>query len=254
MNLINPFLDFQMSQGWTDGSHARNPAMDYATPIGREFGSPGAGIYRRLASNLSRDDPSAAGHMGELLLQGDGWDGFRIRFGHLDHHIARHNARVEQMELIIATGNTGYVRPRPTSAQPSLGAHVHTYGLTPSGARWNWTLYAGAPSAAAGNARPFEPEDELMSIGDDILSAVNRMSDEMKERIKDRRDTAVVWVEGTAWVIDHGAGTKWNAHRGHANLTEVRNYLNWLGDLGIPEYVDQAPYTIAGYRDITGAG
>ncbi len=167
-DLINPFAGYRMSQGWKDGSHVNNPAMDYATPVGFEFVAPASGVYRRLASNLSRTDTSAAGHMGELLIVGGRWDGYRIRFAHSDHHIAAHGARVEQGRTVLAaTGNTGYVRPRPTAATPRAGAHVHTYGLTPKGERWNWTLYASAPTPAGDKGRPFDPEEDEMNTDQD---------------------------------------------------------------------------------------
>ena len=153
--LINPFLGFRMSQGWTSGSHRNNPAMDYATPVGFRFRSPAAGIYRRRASSLSRTDTSAGGHIGELEIVGGQLDGYRIRFCHLDHHVAAHGARVDVDDVLAATGNTGYVRPAPTRTQPHLGAHVHTYGLSPNGSRWNWTLFASAaPAPAADGSAP----------------------------------------------------------------------------------------------------
>lgn len=136
----NPFIGFRRSLGWTEGSHSRNPAIDYATPKGAKFGAPEAGIYRHRPSNLSRSDTSAAGHIGELELA----DGRRIRFCHLDRHIAKNGERVVEGQAIAVTGNTGYVRPTPTVWWPWAGAHMHTYGLTRDGKRWNWTIDAGA--------------------------------------------------------------------------------------------------------------
>lgn len=178
--LINPFSSFRMSQGWTEGSHARNPAMDYATPVGHEYESPATGVYRRLGSNLSRTDASAAGHLGELLIVGGEWDAYRIRFAHNDHHIAPHGARVEAGKTILAaTGNSGYVKPRPSAAEPHAGAHVHTYGLTPDGDRWNWTLHAVSPDTSGKQFQPFDPqEDDMFDTTDrdkldKILAAVS---------------------------------------------------------------------------------
>lgn len=163
-DLYNPFLGYKMTQGWTAGSHVNNPAMDYGTPVGFRFGAPAAGVYRQLPTNLSRTDTSAAGRMGELLISEGRWAGFRIRFAHLSAHIAGNGARVSRGDIIAATGNTGYVRPNPDrpGGNPWDGAHVHTYGLTPGGLRWNWTLYAGA-EPADNNSKPFEPEEEDMT-------------------------------------------------------------------------------------------
>lgn len=173
MSLINPFAGFAIPQGWLDGSHKNNPAIDYKTPIGFVFGAPGPGIYYRRPSNLSRTDESAAGHLGELFLTEGPWKGHRIRFGHLDEHIARTATRVGLLEPLAATGNTGYVRPRPTVANPHAGAHVHTYGLTPSGARWDWTRHAIAPAAAGTSATPISPEEDDMSqAAEDAILAI----------------------------------------------------------------------------------
>lgn len=177
-DLINPFLGFRMSQGWLNGSHKKNPAMDYATPIGTRFGAPGAGVYRHLSSNLSRTDPTAAGHMGELLLVGGRWNQHRIRFAHLDEHLAGDGGRVAQLDVLAETGNTGFVVPRPTAANPNLGAHVHTYGLTPARVRWNWTLYADAAPAtpADSGSQPFDPseEDDMNATESFMLEAIFR--------------------------------------------------------------------------------
>lgn len=128
----NPFTPWRVSQGWSPA----HPAVDYATPVGTEFTAPASGVYLHLPSELSRV-PGAAGHYGDLRLD----DGRRIRVCHLDHHIAAHGARViEGVTILAATGNSGYVLPTPTRADPHAGAHMHTTGFHADGTRWNWTL------------------------------------------------------------------------------------------------------------------
>lgn len=127
----NPFLAYPVSGTWT-GPH---PAIDYATPVGVEFGAPTGGVYRRLRAETAWT-PGAAGVYGDLVLD----DGRRIRFCHLSRHIAADRARVAEGDILAATGNTGYVLPRPTAQAPHLGAHMHTTGFHADGTRWNWTL------------------------------------------------------------------------------------------------------------------
>jgi len=212
--LINPFLRFRMSLGWLDGSHRNNPAIDYATPVGFVFGAPGAGIYRHLRSNLSRTDTSAAGHHGELQLTEGPYKGYRIRFCHLDRHVAGNSTRVAPLDVLAATGNTGYVQPAPTRAQPHLGAHVHTYGLTPSGARWDWTQHATAPAPAGGDGTPLEDEmsadaerkiDELYQAlmpgkaGVRTQGPVNKMISDTLEAVRGIESPTAAEVAGAVW-------------------------------------------------------
>lgn len=130
MTIINPFEGYRVSQGWSAG----HPAIDFATPIGVEFVAASDGVYRRRPSELAYVE-GFAGHYGDIERA----DGSLIRFAHLDRHIARDGARVFVGETrIAATGNTGYVRPRPTPAIPHNGAHMHTTGFHRNKARWNW--------------------------------------------------------------------------------------------------------------------
>lgn len=152
----NPFLAYPRSQGW----HAAHLAVDYATPIGVEFGAPAAGTYRRLSPNLSRSDRTAPGYWGELRLD----DGRSIRFCHLDRHIAAHGRRVEEGDPLAVTGNTGYVLPKPTPNNPRAGAHMHTYGLTATGARWDWTLDASATLAGSKDDDDMTPEQLIAAL------------------------------------------------------------------------------------------
>lgn len=157
--LVNPFATFEVTDTWREGHRA----VDYRTPLGTRFVSPGDGIYRRMPSELRDDIPGQAGHYGDLVLD----NGRRIRFCHLDGHIARDGVRVERNKTILAvTGDTGF----------SSGPHMHTTGFLANGERWNWTLEAGA-IPAGGGASPFDPEEEdNMALSDEdaqkIASAV----------------------------------------------------------------------------------
>lgn len=132
--IINPFLGHRVSGLWTP----KHQAVDYATPIGFRFVAPADGVYYRMPSELARR-PGQAGRWGRLVFD----DGRSITFCHLNKHIAKHGQRVTGGRTVLAvTGNTGYVIPEPTRAQPWLGAHMHTYGLTAGGRRWNWTMAA----------------------------------------------------------------------------------------------------------------
>lgn len=115
---------------------------------------------------------------------------------------------------------------------------------------------SGAPASSGAVPIPTE-EDELMGAKDDIEQLINTKFTELEEHLHDRRGVVVAWVAGTdgvrtAWVLDHGAGTKRNAYTGLSNEAEVTAYIEWLNAQGIPTLGgDQAPFTIAGYRDIT---
>lgn len=138
MSIVNPFLGHRVSGLWTPA----HQAVDYATPIGFRFVAPADGVYYRMPDELTRT-PGQAGRWGRLVLD----DGRSITFCHLNRHFAHHGQRVTGGRTVLAeTGNTGYVTPAPTRAQPWLGAHMHTYGLSASGRRWNWTL-AAAPAS-----------------------------------------------------------------------------------------------------------
>lgn len=151
MSFHNPFSGYRISQGWTEGSHAANPAVDYPTPIGFAFTAPADGVWHRMPSVLDRSNKSAAGHYGYLELD----NGDRIYFCHLRRHIAADGARVTRGVTVLAeTGNTGYVRPAPTEQRPYLGAHVHTYGRRGNGARFDWTKDVGPAPKPAGSAKP----------------------------------------------------------------------------------------------------
>ncbi len=83
-------------------------------------------------------------------------------------------------------------------------------------------------------------------------------ADNIVERVKGaitgldtRRDTAVIETNGDYWLVDHAQGTKWNVIRGQASVPDAFAYIQWLRNLGIAVYERQAPFVLAGYRDIT---
>lgn len=107
------------------------------------------------------------------------------------------------------------------------------------------------PGTAGGGATPFDPvEDDMNDDQDGRLKSV----ESLVKGLDTRRDTAIVWVNGRAWVVDHAAGTKWDAARGQSTIEEAFAYIAWLRALGFTEYQKQAPFTLAGYRDITNEG
>lgn len=128
----NPFAQYRITDRWRRGHEAVDYGMDEGTP----FGAPAAGIYRH---DGTWDD---AGIRGSLLLP----DGGELRFAHLERHLAPHGARVDEGQLLAESGNTG----------KSSGPHMHTYGVTPHGARWNWTDQA-SPAWAASAPHPIIP-------------------------------------------------------------------------------------------------
>lgn len=126
----NPFAGWRVTDVWRAGHYA----VDYGMDAGVSFGAPAAGVYRH-------DGPwKDAGNRGVLTLA----DGRVIVFCHLSSHVAPHGARVAEGDTLARIGNTG----------TSFGPHMHTFGLTASGNRWNWTLEAGAKPAPKPAAVP----------------------------------------------------------------------------------------------------
>ena len=124
----NPFATWRVTDTWRSGHRAVDYGMDEGVP----FGSPAAGIYRH-------DGPwRDAGIRGVLTLD----DGRLILFCHLSAHIAAHGSRVAEGQSLARVGNTG----------TSGGPHMHTYGLTATGQRWDWTRDLAAAAAAAAAA------------------------------------------------------------------------------------------------------
>lgn len=155
MTLVNPFSEFDIPQGWLEGSHGLpggGPAIDYAIPFGTVLRSPVGGRV-----SLSTDD--AAGLRVAVILD----DGRQIVLCHNSKFIAAHGDNVEALDELCESGNSGHVDPAPTAANPHAGAHLHTFGLNADGSRWNWTLdVAGTASSFAASLEP--KEDEMILI------------------------------------------------------------------------------------------
>lgn len=198
----NPFALYRVTDRWRAGHQAVDYGMDEGTP----FGSPSVGVYRH---DGEWDD---AGVRGSLLLP----DGSVIRFCHLLRHVAADGARVAEGQTLAESGNTG----------TSTGPHMHTYGLTPKGQRWNWTIQATA--AGVTPPRPF----------------LTPATDSPEE---DNMATAVITVG-----IDQGAGQPnqyWSMNLADHTVALLRNgdQLDFRRNIGVPEYINQAPSILEGY-------
>ncbi|MBD8477558.1 hypothetical protein [Microbacterium sp. CFBP 8794] len=211
-------------------------------------------------------------HTGRRLSPGDGWSTYRPLWA---QEIAR---RIHGIFAATpgASSHGGFWEGRETLAidfsnwswvyggdRAAFYADCWAVGLTPGMIEprrgypdepWHvidMNPRAGAP-APAGTITPSE-EDELMAAKDEIIASITKLQAE----IHDRRDVVVARVVDengvrTTWVLDHGAGTKRNAYTGLSSDAEVNAYVDWLNAQGIPTLGgDQAPFTIAGYRDIT---
>jgi len=157
--IVNPFASWPISQGWTQGSHKNNPAIDYPMAVGTPLYAPAAGRVSLQHWNGSRSGGNP-GNKVVIILP----NGYSIHLAHLSRFNVTAGQQVGQMQLVGWSGNTGDVRPAPTSANPNSGAHLHTFGLTPSGARWNWILDAGGSPAGS--------EDEDMPLTNNDLIAI----------------------------------------------------------------------------------
>lgn len=226
-----------------------------------------SGTYARVLALIAL----AFLHTGRRLSPGDGWSTYRPLWA---QEIAR---RIHG--IFAATPGTsshgGFWEGRETLAidfsnwslvyggdRAAFYADCWAVGLTPGMIEprrgypdepWHvidMNPRSGAP-APAGNITPSE-EDELMSAAQDLQNSIDTWGARLQAEIHDRRGVVIAWVGGTAWVIDHGAGTKRNAYTGLSSDAEVKAYIEWLNAQGIPTLEgEQAPFTIAGYRDIT---
>ena len=173
--IVNPYVRWGVSQGWTEGSHAKNPAIDYPMPVGTVLLAPAAGRVRlrNWGGSRSGGDPG-----NKVAIDLD--DGRSIHIAHLSAFHVEHGQEIGQLQNLGLSGNTGDVRPAPTRANPNAGGHVHTFGLEANGARWNWTLDA---TPAGLSANPFE-EDEMTLTTDQakqlerVAAFVDRFIDE----------------------------------------------------------------------------
>jgi murein DD-endopeptidase MepM/ murein hydrolase activator NlpD len=155
MTLVNPFAQFDVSQGWLEGSHGLpggGPAIDYAIPFGTVLRSPTSGRV-----SLSTD--AAAGRRVAVILD----DGRQIVLCHNSKFIAKDGDIVEALDELCESGNSGLVNPPPTESNPQAGSHLHTFGLNSDGSRWNWTLDAASPASLSA-APLIQKEDEMILI------------------------------------------------------------------------------------------
>lgn len=163
-DLVNPYNRWPVTQGWTEGSHAipgGGPAIDYGTPFGTVLLSPSDGRV-----SLSQGGP--AGLMTTLILPNNR----KIILCHGSDFLVRHGDRVEILQPLMRSGNSGRVYPAPNKWNPYAGSHLHTYGLFAGGARWNWTrdattlgITAGGESKPIGNPDyTTEDEEDTMKV------------------------------------------------------------------------------------------
>lgn len=116
---------------------------------------------------------------------------------------------------------------------------------------------SGAP-APAGTGTPLEEEDIMGQDAQNLQKSIDTWGARLQSEIHDRRGVVIVWTPAdgttprTAWVVDHGAGTKRNIHRGIDTVDNALKYMKWLNDQGIPTLDgDQPSAYLAGYRDIS---
>lgn len=147
----NPFAGLRVTDVWRPG----HQAVDYGMDEGDPFGAPAPGRYRRAWF----DD---AGNMGILHLAG----GAQIRFCHLSRHVARDGEWVREGQTLGRVGETGL----------GNGPHMHTYGLYPNGARWDWTRSASGPAPAFLDLTPLPipSPKELADMAVKMINVLNR--------------------------------------------------------------------------------
>lgn len=202
----NPFAGLRVWDTWRPG----HLAVDYGMDVGDAITAPAAGVYRH--DGYFRD----AGIRGSLVLP----DGSRILFCHLSRHVVGDGARVAEGQTIAEAGNTG----------TSSGSHLHTYGLTPAGARWNWTIPATLAGVEPPRPFPTDPEpDPDPDPEEDMFKII----------------TVSVPVDG-------GGHQYWSLNIADHSIALLRNgtQLEFRRALGIPEYLNQAPAILEGMNRI----
>lgn len=121
------------------------------------------------------------------------------------------------------------------------------------GSVYKWPLVESIPSTAGSDAKPLPKppteEEQIMSVKDEIVSGVAKELEDRKVR-----SDAIVWVNGSAFLVDDAGGTKWNVARGQKTIEDAFAFINWLRARGFTEYLNQPHYVLAGYRDVTEEG
>jgi hypothetical protein len=187
-------------------------------------------------------------------------DGRRVRYLHLLGRIVKVGDRVSRGQVIGHSGASGYGEADWSwNVAETGGAHVHMtlwplhlYAFGSNGSldpEQYFDSNAFAGSGATPFPKPPTEEEMIMGVADDITSKVAQTIEDKKIR-----SDAIVWVDGAAFVVDDAAGTKWNVARGQQTIEDAFAYIRWLTARGFTEYLNQPPFTLAGYRDITDEG
>lgn len=192
-------------------------------------------------------------------------DGNRARFLHLDSRFVGRGDRVKRGQVIALSGATGYGEEDWSwNVWETGGAHVHmTLWLTQRyifGA--NGTVdpepYFDPEGSTAGTDATRVPteEEELMSASQTIIDTLGPRIDAAGKQLKDRRDVALMWVNGDCWVCDYPSRTRWNAAAGQATVEDTFLFIDkvLVEGLGWSEHENQSPIVIAALRDITDEG
>ena len=214
MVLYNAFKKYRVTTGWATG----HEAIDYATPLGFKFGAPEDGTYYRMPDQLGRY-PGQAGRWGYLKLS----NGKRIYFCHLDKHIAAHGQKVKKGDILAATGNTGYVLPSPTSASPHNGAHMHTYGLTDLGIRWDWTI---GSSATLPVEAPASVDNVKYTTVQRVLTSLNLRKTPGGTILTTMPSRALVWTgqESGSYIATRYKDPSGKVFEGYAHVRYMMHY------------------------------
>lgn len=250
------------TDGYTLSSHAahkrRNPpSQEAGTDIWSDFGTPlrapADGVVIEVGGNIYAE----TGYFVTIDLD----DGRRIRFLHLwDRYVSR-GQRVSRGTVFAQSGGSGYGSMYAAGGAGTVGRHVHvtlwpshSYSFGTNANTLDFEQYADPIGSTAGGDAERVPteEEELMSVKDDIIRDLSEKIEDLEKEIHDRKPVVVAWIDGTAWVLDHGAGTKRNAHKGLNSIELAREYIAWLNAQGIPTLDgNQPPPYIGGYTDIT---
>src|SRR5680860_929157 len=94
--------------------------LDVPCPMNTPLPSPFAGVVQYEGYI----PPAASGYSNELIIILQ-LDGKFVVLGHLSRTTVSAGQRVSVGQVIGYSGNSGYVLPKPTSANPNSGAHLH---------------------------------------------------------------------------------------------------------------------------------
>lgn len=98
-------------------------------PVGRGTSAYAVSSGRVIVSQNGYHDPHTGNFIsGNVLVLRDGH--YDYWYMHLDQRLYGAGADVSEGMLIVKTGNTGAVSPKPTAKNPNAGAHLH-FGIRP---------------------------------------------------------------------------------------------------------------------------